>query len=85
MPFRMIESCLGVFRLFGRFPQQEVLYVGEPQPRMENELRGPDVLFQYRLIDIRTLEGERLLESEEIGDNAIAILAYLRDHPVQNG
>jgi hypothetical protein len=59
MPFRMIEYCLGVFRLFGRV--------------------------QHRLIDIRTLEGERLLESEEIGDNAIAILAYLRDHPVQNG
>ena len=30
MPLRMAEYCLGVFRLFGRFPQQIVLYVGEP-------------------------------------------------------
>jgi predicted transposase YdaD len=80
MPLRMAEYCLGVFRLFERFPQQIVLYVGEPQLRMESELRGPSVLYQYRLIDIRTLDGDRLLESEEVGDNVIAILARLRDH-----
>ena len=33
-----------------------------------------------RPIDIRSLDGERLLESEGVGDNAIAILAGLRDH-----
>jgi hypothetical protein len=80
MPLRMAEYCLGVFRLFGRFPRQAVLYVGEPQLQMENKLRGADVLFQYRLIDIRTIEGDRLLESAEAGDNVIAILARLRDH-----
>ena len=79
MPLRMAEYCLGVFRLFGRFPQQVVLYVGEPQLRMASELRGPGVLFEYRLIDIRTLDGDRLLESEDVGDNVIAILARLRD------
>jgi hypothetical protein len=80
MPLRMAEYCLGVFRLFGRFPRQVVLYVGEPQLRMENQLRGVDVLFQYRVVDIRTLNGDRLLESAEVGDNVIAILAGLRDH-----
>ena len=64
MPLRMAEYCLGIFRLFGRFPRQIVLYVGEPQLRMENKLHGPDVSFQYRLVDIRTLDGDRLLESE---------------------
>src|ERR1039457_3946072 len=80
MPLRMAEYCLGVFRLFGRFPRQIVLYVGEPQLRMENALRGPNVSFWYRLIDIRTLDGDRLLESDAVGDNVIAILARLRDH-----
>jgi hypothetical protein len=61
MPLRMAEYCLGIFRLFGRFPQQIVLYVGEPQLRMESKLHGPDILFEYRLIDIRTLDGDRLL------------------------
>ena len=45
-----------------------------------SELRGPDVCFQYRLIDMRELDGDRLIESEEVGDNVIAILARLRDH-----
>ena len=80
MPFRMVEYCLGVHRLFGQFPRQILLYVGEAPMRMENELRGPDLLFQYRLIDIRTLDGDRLLESEQVGDHVIAILAQLRDH-----
>jgi Domain of unknown function (DUF4351) len=80
MPLRMAEYCLGVFRLFGRFPRQVVLYVGEAELRMASELRAPGVLFQYRLIDIRELDGDRLLESGEVGDNVIAILAGLRDH-----
>jgi len=80
MPLRMAEYCLGVFRLLGRFPRQVVLYVGEPKLRMQNKLRGPGVLFQYGLIDIRKLDGERLLESQGVGDNVIAILARLRDH-----
>jgi hypothetical protein len=79
MPLRMAEYCLDVFRLFGRLPRQVVLYVGEAALSMESELRGHDVCFQYRLVDIRTLDGDRLLESEGVGDNLIAILARLRD------
>jgi hypothetical protein len=80
MPLRMAEYCLGVFRLFGRFPRQVLLYVGEPPLRMESELRGDDVWFRYRAVDIRDLDGDRLLESQEVGDTVIAILARLRDH-----
>jgi hypothetical protein len=79
MPFRMMEYCLGVQRLFGQFPRQILLYVGEAPMHMENALRGPGLLFHYRLIDMRTLDGERLLKSAQVGDNVIAILARLRD------
>jgi predicted transposase YdaD len=79
MPLRMAEYCLGIFRQFKRFPRQIVLYVGEPELRMEKELRGSNVWFEYSLIDIRMLDGERLLASEDVGDNVIAILAGLRD------
>jgi predicted transposase YdaD len=82
MPLRMAEYCLGVFRLFGKFPRQVLLYVGEAPLRMASELRGPDVSFRYRAIDIRELDGDRLIESDEVGDNVIAILARLRDHRV---
>jgi hypothetical protein len=80
MPLRMAEYCLSVFRLFGKFPRQVLLYVGEAPFRMESELRGTDVWFRYRSVDIRDLDGDRLLESEEVGDNVIAILTRLRDH-----
>lgn len=85
MPLRMAEYCLGVLRLFGKFPRQVVLYVGEAPLGMDSELRGPDVSFRYRMIDIRDLDGDRLLESEETGDNIIAILARLRDHKAAIG
>ncbi len=80
MPLRMAEYCLSVFRVRGKFPRQVMVYVGEAPLRMESELRGPDVWFRYRAIDIRELDGDRLLESEEVGDNVIAILTRLRDH-----
>src|SRR5882724_1648232 len=80
MPLRMAEYCLSVFRLFERFPRQVMLYVGEAPMRMGNELRGADVWFRYRAIDIRELDGDELLESDGVGDNVIAILARLRDH-----
>lgn len=80
MPFRMIEYCLGVQRLFGQFPRQVLLYVGEAPMCMESAIHGPDLSFSYRLVDIRTLDGDRLLESDGVGDNVVAILAGLRDH-----
>jgi len=80
MPLRMAEYCWSILRLFGKFPRQIVLYVGEVPLAMDNELLSPDVSFRYRIVDIRDLDGDRLLESQETGDNVIAILARLRDH-----
>jgi hypothetical protein len=76
----MAEYCLRVYRLYGRFPKQIVLYVGSEPMRMAAELAsGGEVLFQYRLVDIRDLDGEALLGSGRPGDNVIAILARLTD------
>nr|MDQ2901396.1 DUF4351 domain-containing protein [Acidobacteriota bacterium] len=79
MPLRMAEYALGVYRQFGKFPRQIVLYVGEAPLRMAPQLEGPDVSFRYRVVDIRDLDGERLLASEGVGDNVIAILTRLSD------
>jgi Domain of unknown function (DUF4351) len=79
MPLRMAEYCLRVWRQFKRFPRQVLLYVGEPAFAMDCELRGPDVWFRYRAVDIRDLNGQQLLESPEVGDNVIALLTRLRD------
>ncbi len=79
MALRMAEYCLSVYRRLGRFPAQVLLYVGEAPLRMQAELTGADFSFRYKLVDIRELDGERLLESDQVGDNVIAILARLQD------
>jgi hypothetical protein len=79
MPLRMAEYCLRVYRLFNRFPRQILLYVGDAPLQMETELNGPGLKFSYESSDIRNLDGERLLESDHIGDNVMAILTRLRD------
>jgi len=79
MALRMMEYCAAIYRQFGRFPEQVVLYVGEAPLRMENSFTGPRLSFQCRIVDIRELDGERLLQSEQIGDNVIAVLARVRD------
>ena len=79
MPLRMAEYALGVYRRFDQFPRQIVLYVGEPTLRMQPNLTGARFSFSYELRDLRDLDGDGLLRSEEVGDNVIAVLARLRD------
>ena len=79
MALRMAQYCLRVYRLFGKFPQQVLVYVGEAPMRMGTELRGPSLQYSYRMVDIREFDGERLLESPRLGDNIIAILTRLPD------
>ena len=78
MPLRMAEYCLRIYRQWERFPRQTVLYVGKDKMRMEAELAGPHVSFRYALVDLREIDGERLVASDQVGDNVIAILTRLR-------
>jgi predicted transposase YdaD len=78
MPLRMAEYCLRIYRQLRRFPRQIVLYVGRKTMRMEAELAGSQQSFRYSLIDIRKVDGEALLASDQLGDNVIAVLTRLR-------
>jgi hypothetical protein len=77
MPIRMLEYCLDVLRQFDRYPAQILLYVGEPPARMETTLRGPRLDYSYRLVDVRELDGQHLLDSPRIDDNIVAMLTRL--------
>jgi predicted transposase YdaD len=79
MPVRMADYGLRVYRQKRVFPVQFVLYVGEAPLRMSDRLELPRLSYEYRLVDIRDLDGEQLLASDAIGDNIIAILTRLRD------
>jgi hypothetical protein len=79
MALRMLEYSLAIHRKFHRFPDQMVLYVGNAPLRMKGRLAAPKLSFEYRLVDIRELDGETLLASGRLEDNVIAILTRLRN------
>jgi hypothetical protein len=79
MALRMLDYGLRVYERHEEFPRQIVLYLGEAPLRMSNELRFPALAFEYRLVDIRELDGARLCESDSIGDNIISLLARWPD------
>jgi hypothetical protein len=79
MPLRMLEYATSIYRQFGRFPEQVVLYVGAAQLRMNGELAGSGVQFRCRMVDIRELDGDRLIAGGRLEDNVIAVLMRLGD------
>ena len=79
MPLRMAEYALAIFRSFGRFPRQIVLYVGRAPLSLRESLEGESLTFRFRAIDIRDLDGTPLLASNIPEENVIAILMRLSD------
>src|SRR5579871_1655490 len=76
---RMFKYCEAVYDLYNRIPQQIVLYVGRAPVRMPDGIREGRLAFEYDVVDIRGMDAERLTESDELGDNVIAILSRLGD------
>jgi predicted transposase YdaD len=79
MAIRMLEYGLAVLRKHHRYPAQVCLYVGEKPARMKTELRSPNLKYSFRLVDVRDLDGERLLKSGNVDDNIIALLTRIAD------
>jgi predicted transposase YdaD len=84
MALRMAEYALRIYRKYGKYPRQIVLYVGAAPLRMADSLmqpnaENPDLAFKYTLIDIRDLDGGELLASPHIEDNVLAILTRWQD------
>jgi predicted transposase YdaD len=79
MPLRMAEYSLAIYRQFRRFPEQLVLYVGRAPLAMAGKLEGHSLAFQFRVVDIRELDGTWLLASGNPEENVIAVLMRLGD------
>src|SRR5580692_5918083 len=80
-PLRMAEYLFGIRRRYGRLPRQVALYVGEAPMLMDDRMEGPDCLVRFHLVDIRSLDGEQLLASANLGDNVLAIRTGLGEQP----
>jgi predicted transposase YdaD len=75
--FRLLEYGVGIKRLLGRFPRQALIYCGNDRLRMENVYCAPGLEYRFDLIDLKTLDGRSLLESENVSDNLMGLLMAL--------
>ena len=78
MPLRMAEYALSIYRQFGRFPRQFVLYVGKSTLRMSPELLSPNFSFRYELIDVRQIDANDFLLGPASAGNVLAILGRVK-------
>jgi hypothetical protein len=79
MAMRMAEYALFIFRTHKQYPQQLVLYVGNARLAMVPGIETQGLSFRYNQLDIRTLNGTRLLDSARFSDNVLSVLARLDD------
>lgn len=75
MAIRMAEYALGILRRYKEYPEQIVVYLGMNRMNMPDTLDVGRMRFGYRLVDIRDLDPEVLLASQNLEDNVLAILA----------
>ena len=74
MALRMAEYCFAIYRRYGRFARQIVVYVGNRKLSMAAELSGPSGNFRYDMVDLRELDNTNLLASRAVSDNVIGLL-----------
>jgi hypothetical protein len=75
--FRIGEYQYSVANRFGRMPRQIIPFIGPDRLTMPGEIEGPDYYLRFHIVDIRNLDGERLLASPNLGDNVAAVLTSL--------
>jgi predicted transposase YdaD len=79
MAFRMLDYLVAIEQKLGQVPRQLVLYVGKAVMRMEGRIKADGLLFEVQLLDIRDLDGSPLLESDNLDENIVSVLARQPD------
>jgi len=74
IPFRMAEYYLGFHRILNEHVIQILLYVGREPLRMPAEFVTPAMRHEYILLNLRDMDGEALLASDDWADNEWALL-----------
>ncbi len=74
IPFRMAEYYVGFFRLLNEHVIQILLYVGREPLRMPSVFLTPAMRHEYRIVNLREMDGEELLASDDWTDNEWALL-----------
>jgi len=79
MPIRMLKYASLIYEHYGEFPFQMVLYVGERNITTRSKINEKNLRYNYEIKDIREFDCSKLIESDNITDNIIAILCKIKD------
>ncbi|MBF0590821.1 MAG: Rpn family recombination-promoting nuclease/putative transposase [Nitrospirae bacterium] len=77
---RMYLYSAFIYNQHKRLPMQIVLYVGNKPLNMENSVELGLIKYAYKLIDMRNVDGDQLIDSDDPDDNVLAILCKI-DYP----
>lgn len=73
MPHRMLEYFSLILNVYHQEPFQQVLYVGKQAVKMPNRLTLNKLQFEYKIIDIRKIDCQPLLDSPNTEDNLLVM------------
>jgi predicted transposase YdaD len=59
--------------------RQMVLFAGEGNPRMENELRDCGIVYTYEIKSMKEIKCRELMDSEKMEDKILAVLCNVED------
>jgi len=71
----MLEYYAFLVRTHGQHVSQTVLYLGKDPMRLESEFQSPSTTHRIDIVNLRELDAEPLMASDDWADNALAILA----------
>ncbi|MBF0592564.1 MAG: Rpn family recombination-promoting nuclease/putative transposase [Nitrospirae bacterium] len=79
---RMYLYSAFIYNQYDRLPIQFVLYVGNKPLNMETNMEFGLIKYAYKLIDMRNVDGNQLIDSDDPDDNVLAILCKIDDPDV---
>lgn len=79
LPRRMLRYWDRTEATHGSFPVQVVLWVGPGPPNLEDGIDREELRFRYRIVDVKEIDAEFLIDSPEAGECVFAILCRLPD------
>jgi hypothetical protein len=82
MARRKAEYYLGFWRLLDEHVEQVLLFASRRPLTMSPVFETPSMRFEFRILDLKTWDGEPLLASEDWGDNVLALLTRVEQERV---
>jgi hypothetical protein len=82
MARRQAEYYLGFHRLLDQHVEQVVLYIGRERLKMQPVFETPAMRYEFHLLDMHEVDGEPLLQSDDWGDNLLALLTPVEQERV---